>query len=87
MNCASAPRDLILIYSCSTSLNVENVIDYDIYISFHDEKIQLSLSEIRNILKYFPIKIKWYCIQQKKERKLLFFCIIERRVRYGKIRS
>ncbi len=38
------------------SLSVKNVINNDIYISFYDEKIQLPLSEIRNILKYFPIK-------------------------------
>lgn len=38
------------------SLSVKNVIDNDIYISFYDEKIQLPLSKIRNILKYFPIK-------------------------------
>ncbi len=37
-------------------LSVKNVIDNDIYISFYDEKIQLPLSEIRNILRYFPIK-------------------------------
>lgn len=36
--------------------SVKNVINNDIYISFYDEKIQLPLSEIRNILKYFPIK-------------------------------
>ncbi len=38
------------------SLSVKNVIDNDIYISFYDEKIQLPLSQIRNILKYFPVK-------------------------------
>ena len=38
------------------SLSVRNVIDNDIYISFYDEKIQLPLSKVRNILKYFPIK-------------------------------
>jgi hypothetical protein len=38
------------------SLSIKNVIDNDIYISFYDEKIQLPLSKIRNILKYFPIK-------------------------------
>ena len=38
------------------SLAVKDVIDHDIYISFYDDKIQLPLSEIRNILKYFPIK-------------------------------
>ncbi len=36
--------------------SVKNVIDHDIYISFYDDKIQLPLSEVRNILKYFPIK-------------------------------
>jgi len=38
------------------SLSVKNVIDNDIYISFYDEKIQLPLSKVRNILKYFPVK-------------------------------
>lgn len=38
------------------SLNVKNVIDNDIFISFYDGKIQLPLSKIRNILKYFPVK-------------------------------
>ena len=37
-------------------LAVKNVIDHDIYISFYDEKIQLPLSEIRSILRYFPVK-------------------------------
>ncbi|WP_228712040.1 M14 family metallopeptidase [Halarcobacter ebronensis] len=35
---------------------VKDVIDNDIYISFYDDKIQLPLSQIRNILRYFPIK-------------------------------
>ena len=38
------------------ALSVKNVIDHDIYISFYDDKIQLPLSEVRNILKYFPVK-------------------------------
>jgi hypothetical protein len=37
-------------------LSIKNVIDNDIYISFYDNKIQLPLSEVRNILNYFPIK-------------------------------
>lgn len=39
-----------------TPKKLKNVIDNDIYISFYDEKIQLPLSEIRNRLRYFPIK-------------------------------
>lgn len=38
------------------SLSVKNVINNDIYISFYDDKIQLPLSQVRNILKYFPVK-------------------------------
>ncbi len=38
------------------SMAVKNVIDNDIYISFYDEKIQLPLSKVRNILRYFPVK-------------------------------
>ena len=38
------------------SLSVKNAIDNDIFISFYDDKIQLPLSKVRNILKYFPIK-------------------------------
>ncbi|XOB62111.1 M99 family carboxypeptidase catalytic domain-containing protein [Campylobacterota bacterium DY0563] len=38
------------------SLNVKRVINDDIYISFYDETIQLPLSQIRTLLKYFPIK-------------------------------
>ncbi|PHR70141.1 MAG: deacylase [Arcobacter sp.] len=34
---------------------LKNVIDNDISISFHDNKVQLPLSKIRNIIKYFPI--------------------------------
>ncbi|MCP5062994.1 MAG: deacylase [Ignavibacteriae bacterium] len=36
--------------------SVKNVINNDIYISFYDDKIQLPLGKVRNILKYFPIK-------------------------------
>ncbi len=36
--------------------SVKNVINDDIYISFYDDKIQLPLGKVRNILKYFPIK-------------------------------
>ena len=39
-----------------SSLNVKKVINDDIYISFYDEKIQLPLSQIRTLLKYFPIR-------------------------------
>jgi len=39
-----------------TPKSVKNVIDNDIYISFYDEKIQLPLSQIRTLLKYFPVK-------------------------------
>lgn len=35
---------------------IKDVIDNDIFISFYDNKIQLPLSKIRSILKYFPIK-------------------------------
>ncbi|XPV68729.1 MAG: M99 family carboxypeptidase catalytic domain-containing protein [Halarcobacter sp.] len=35
---------------------IKDVIDNDIYISFYDNKIQLPLSKIRSILRYFPIK-------------------------------
>ncbi len=35
---------------------VYNAINNDIYITLYDEKIRLPLSQIRNILKYFPIK-------------------------------
>ena len=35
---------------------VKNVVDNDIYISFYDEKINLPLGKVKNILKYFPIK-------------------------------
>jgi len=38
------------------SKNVKNVIDDDIYISFYDDRIHLPLSQIRNILRYFPTK-------------------------------
>eukprot|EP01156_Anaeramoeba_ignava_P020108 Anaeramoba_ignava/c13420_g1_i1.p1 GENE.c13420_g1_i1~~c13420_g1_i1.p1 ORF type:complete len:117 (-),score=14.11 c13420_g1_i1:270-590(-) len=41
------------------SLSVKRVIDDDIYISFYDETIQLPLSQIRTLLKYFPIKKRW----------------------------
>jgi hypothetical protein len=36
--------------------SVKDVIDNDIYISFYDDKIQLPLSKIRTMLKYFPVK-------------------------------
>ncbi|RXK11514.1 deacylase [Halarcobacter mediterraneus] len=35
---------------------IKNVIDNDIYMSFYDDKIQLPLSQIRSVLRYFPIK-------------------------------
>lgn len=35
---------------------LKHVIDHDIYISFYDEKIRLPLSQIRNYLRYFPVK-------------------------------
>ncbi len=35
---------------------IKDVIDNDIYISFYDDKIQLPLSEIRNVVNYFPVK-------------------------------
>jgi len=38
-----------------TSLNVYNVINNDIYISFYDEKIKLPLTKVRSLLRYFPI--------------------------------
>lgn len=37
------------------SLTVKRVINDDIYISFYDDKIQLPLSQIRSVLRYFPI--------------------------------
>jgi len=39
-----------------TPRNVRNALDNDIYISFYDDKIKLPLSQIRNYLKYFPVK-------------------------------
>ena len=39
-----------------TPRNVRNALNNDIYISFYDDKIKLPLSQIRNYLKYFPIK-------------------------------
>ncbi len=35
---------------------INDVINNDIYMTFYDEKIQLPLSRLRNILKYFPVK-------------------------------
>ncbi|MEA2019838.1 MAG: M99 family carboxypeptidase catalytic domain-containing protein [Campylobacterota bacterium] len=35
---------------------LKNIIDHDIAISLYDNKIKLPLSQIRNILKYFPVK-------------------------------
>lgn len=35
---------------------IKNVIDNDIFISFYNDKIQLPLSEIRDILTYFPVR-------------------------------
>ncbi len=35
---------------------IKNVLDKDISISFYDDKIKLPLSEIKNIVKYFPMK-------------------------------
>jgi len=39
-----------------TPVSVKNALDNDIYISLYDDKIKLPLSQIRNYLKYFPIK-------------------------------
>jgi hypothetical protein len=39
-----------------TANGVYNAINNDIYISFYDSKIKLPLSEVRRLLKYFPIK-------------------------------
>ncbi len=39
-----------------SSLGVYAAINNDIYISLYDDRIKLPLSEIRNFLKYFPIK-------------------------------
>lgn len=36
--------------------SIRNAIDNDIYISFYNDKIQLPLAKIRDILQYFPIK-------------------------------
>lgn len=38
------------------STSVKDVIDDDIYISFYNNKIQLPLSQIRDVLGYFPVK-------------------------------
>jgi len=35
---------------------VKNILDNDIEISFYDNKIKLPLAQVRNILKYFPVK-------------------------------
>ncbi|MDA3908346.1 MAG: deacylase [Sulfurimonas sp.] len=46
-------------YKRKFTLNAEGVykaINNDIYISLYDEKIKLPLSEIRNLVNYFPIK-------------------------------
>lgn len=37
-------------------LAISDVIENDIFMSFYDDKIQLPLSQIRGILRYFPIK-------------------------------
>ncbi len=37
-------------------LAINDVINNDIYMTFYDEKIQLPLSKLRNILNYFPVK-------------------------------
>jgi len=39
-----------------TPKSVKNALDNDIFISLYDDKIKLPLSQIRNYLKYFPIK-------------------------------
>lgn len=39
-----------------TPKKLKNVIDDDIYISFYDEKIKLPLRQVRNHLKYIPVK-------------------------------
>lgn len=39
-----------------TPNGVRNALDNDIYISFYDDKIKLPLSQIRNDIKYFPIR-------------------------------
>ena len=39
-----------------TPREVKNALNNDIYITFYDDKIKLPLSQIRNYLKYFPIK-------------------------------
>ncbi len=38
------------------SLGVYNALNNDIYITFYDSKIKLPLSQVRSLLKYFPIK-------------------------------
>ncbi len=38
------------------ALGVYNALNNDIYISFYDSKIKLPLSQVRSLLKYFPIK-------------------------------
>lgn len=39
-----------------TPLSVYNAINDDIYMTFYDERIQLPLSKVRTMLKYFPVK-------------------------------
>lgn len=39
-----------------TPYAVNDVINNDIYMSFYDDKIQLPLSKVREMLKYFPVK-------------------------------
>ncbi len=39
-----------------TPIVVNDVINNDIYMTFYDDKIQLPLSKVRDILKYFPVK-------------------------------
>ncbi|MEA1914382.1 MAG: M99 family metallo-carboxypeptidase C-terminal domain-containing protein, partial [Campylobacterota bacterium] len=36
--------------------SIQNIIDNDIYITFYDDKIKLPLSQIRNVVRYFPVK-------------------------------
>ncbi len=43
-----------------TPIVVNDVINNDIYMTFYDDKIQLPLSKVRDILKYFPVKKRWY---------------------------
>ncbi len=36
--------------------SIKNIIDNDIFITFYDDKIKLPLSQIRRIIRYFPVK-------------------------------